>query len=165
MRIALPGSVAGVLSPPYAGAIAKVRSVSVSRLVNASPSTIFELPADPRRHREMDGSSTLTGVRKAPERLFLGAQFSMEMKIRIHYLVRNTVSAFKESRVIAWHRFAQFVWRYDLEEVPGGTKVTESFNYDRPWAFVIIWLGWPERNRRAMQATLARINDIVTEQG
>jgi uncharacterized protein YndB with AHSA1/START domain len=164
IRIALPGSVANLLSPAYAGDITKVRSVSVSRLINAPASTIFELLADPRRHHELDGSSSVINVRKAPVRLFLGAKFSMDMKIRVPYSVRNTVSAFEESRLISWHHFAQFVWRYDLEEVPDGTRVTESFNYDRPWAFVIIWLGWPERNRRAMEATLERINDIVTQQ-
>jgi len=40
---------------------------------------------------------------------------------------------------------AQFVWRYELEEVEGGTMVTESFNYDKPWAFVIIAMGFPRR--------------------
>jgi hypothetical protein len=104
-------------------------------------------------------------VKQAPERLFKGATFSMDMKIGVPYFVKNTVSDFEENKVIAWHHFAQFVWRYDLEEVSGGTKVTESFNYDRPWAFAITWLGWPEKNRRAMVATLERISQIVTPAG
>jgi hypothetical protein len=54
------------------------------------------------------------------------------------------------------------VWRYDLEEVPGGTKVTESFDYDRPWAFAIILLGFPEKNRVSMERTLERLEAIVT---
>ena len=101
-------------------------------------------------------------VKKAPARLYLGATFSMDMKIRVGYSVRNTVVVFEESKAIAWHHFAQFTWRYDLEEVPGATRVTESFNYDKPWALPIIWLGWPERNRRAMQSTLARIDEFLT---
>lgn len=121
--------------------------------------------ADPRRHREFDGSSTLVNVKQAPERLSKGATFSMDMKIHVPYFVVNTVSDFEENRLIAWHHFAQFVWRYDLEDVPGGTKVTESFHFDRPWALPIIWLGWPERNRRAMIATLERISQIVTTAG
>jgi hypothetical protein len=86
----------------------------------------------------------------------------MDMKIGVGYFVRNTVVAFEESRCIAWRHFAKFVWRYDLEAVPGGTSVTESFDYDRPWAFVIIGLGWPEKNRRAMAETLERIDQLVT---
>ena len=60
------------------------------------------------------------------------------------------------------HAMQRFIWRYDLEEVEGGTLVTESFNYDRPWAFVIIAMGFPERNRAAMEATLQRLEVIVT---
>jgi hypothetical protein len=121
--------------------------------------------ATPRRHSEFDGSSTVLKVKRAPERLTKGATFSMDMKIHVPYFVNNTVCEFEEDKVIAWHHFAQFVWRYDLEEVPGGTKVTESFNYDRPWAFAIIWMGFPESNRRAMVATLERISEIVTPAG
>jgi len=46
-------------------------------------------------------------------------------------MTRNRVVEFEENRRIAWHHFAQFVWRYELEEVEGGTMVTESFNYDK----------------------------------
>jgi len=140
----------------------KVRSVSATRVIRAPATKIFELLADPRRHRDFDGSSSVVKVKKGPPRLFLGAKFSMDMKMHVGYHVNNVVVAFEESRCIAWHHFAQFVWRYDLEEVPGGTRVTESFNYDRPWALGIIWLGWPERNQRAMQATLERIDELVT---
>jgi uncharacterized protein YndB with AHSA1/START domain len=139
-----------------------VRSVSVTRIINAPPAAIFELLADPRRHGDFDGSGTVQRVRHAPQRLYLGATFSMDMKIGVGYFVRNTVVAFEESRCIAWRHFAKFVWRYDLEAVPGGTSVTESFDYDRPWAFVIIGLGWPEKNRRAMAETLERIDQLVT---
>jgi uncharacterized protein YndB with AHSA1/START domain len=163
MRMTLPLPVAGPLVlRPYASDITKVRSVSVSRAINAPASAIFELLADPRRHSEFDGSSSVVKVKRAPARLYLGATFSMDMKIRVGYVVRNTVVTFEESKCIAWHHFAKFTWRYDLEEVLDGTRVTESFNYDRPWAFIIIWLGWPERNRRAMQLTLERMNEFLT---
>jgi hypothetical protein len=69
---------------------------------------------------------------------------------------------FEENRAIAWHHFALFDWRYDIEEVSGGTLVSESFTYDRPWAFVIIALGFPQRNRLAMEATLERLERLVT---
>lgn len=140
----------------------KSRSVSASRVINASPAVIFDLLADPSQHPRLDGSGTVQRVRHAPERLSLGATFSMDMKFGFSYFTRNKVVAFEEFTCIAWHHWAQFVWRYDLEEVPGGTRVTESFNYDRPWAFVIIMLGLPEKNRRAMEKTLERIEAIVT---
>jgi uncharacterized protein YndB with AHSA1/START domain len=140
----------------------KVRSVRATRLINAPPAAIFNLLADPRRHVDFDGSTTVVDVVQGPARLYLGATFSMDMKMRVGYHVKNVVVAYEENKCIAWHHFAQFVWRYDLEEVPEGTKVTESFNYDKPWAFGFIWLGWPERNRQSMEATLERIDRLVT---
>jgi uncharacterized protein YndB with AHSA1/START domain len=138
------------------------RRVSATRTIAASPEVIFDLLADPRKHSLIDGSGTVHQVRHAPERLSLGATFSMNMKMGVPYLVRNVVVDFVENRSIAWHHVAQFVWRYDLQDVPGGTKVTESFTYDKPWAFGIMVLGVPEKNRRAMEATLARLDEVVT---
>lgn len=142
--------------------VERVRSVSASRVIEASPAVIFDLLADPRQHPRFDGSGTVVKVRHAPERLSLGATFSMDMKTGFGYFTRNKVVAFETNRCVAWHHFAQFVWRYDLEEVPAGTKVTESFNYDKPWAFTIMMLGYPEKNRQAMEATLERIDNIIT---
>jgi uncharacterized protein YndB with AHSA1/START domain len=138
------------------------RSISVSRLIHATPTVIFDLLADPHQHARLDGSTSVASVRKSPARLALGSTFSMHMKMGLGYVTRNRVVEFQENRRIAWHHFAMFIWRYDLEEVDGGTLVTESFDYDRPWAFVIIAMGFPERNRAAMQATLERIETIVT---
>jgi uncharacterized protein YndB with AHSA1/START domain len=138
------------------------RSISVSRLIHAPPSRIFDLLADPRQHVLLDGSGSVSSVKSAPARLALGSTFSMHMKMGFGYVTRNRVVVFEENRAIAWHHFALFIWRYDLEEVEGGTMVTESFNYDRPWAFAIIALGFPERNRRGMEGTLERLEAAVT---
>jgi len=138
------------------------RSISVSKVIPAPPSRIFDVLADPRRHVLLDGSGSVSSVKLAPVRLVLGSTFSMNMKMGLGYVTRNRVVEFEENRRIAWHHFAKFIWRYELEEVDGATKVTESFNYDRPWAFVIIAMGFPERNRVAMEATLQRLEAIVT---
>lgn len=138
------------------------RVVSATRFIAAPPKAIFDLLADPRQHSVFDGSGSVVKVRKGPARLFLGARFSMDMKVGLGYFVSNKVVAFEENKCIAWHHFAQFVWRYDLEEVPGGTQVTESFNYDKPWAFTIEFVHKAESNQRAMEATLERIERIVT---
>ena len=138
------------------------RSISVTKLIHAPASRIFALLADPRQHVRLDGSGSVSSVKKAPERLALGATFSMHMKMGLGYVTRNRVVVFEENRAIAWHHLALFEWRYDLEEVDGGTLVTESFDYDRPWAFSIIALGFPERNRRAMEGTLERLEAAVT---
>ena len=142
--------------------MASSRTISVTRFMAAPPATIFDLLADPRKHSLFDGSGTVTGVKDAPVRLALGSTFSMDMKMKLGYVTRNRVVVFEENRSIAWHHVARFIWRYDLEEVEGGTNVTESFDYNRPWGFAIEWFKFPDRNRVAMDATLERLEAIVT---
>ena len=138
------------------------RSVSAARVVAAPASAIFALLADPHRHATFDGSGSLREVREGPERLFLGATFAMNMKIGVSYFTRNVVVDFVENRCIAWHHFVHCVWRYDVEEVPGGTRITESFTYDNPAGLVVMAMGFPERNRRSMEASLKRLESLVT---
>jgi len=138
------------------------RSVSATRTIPAPAATIFDLLADPRQHARLDGSGSITDVVAAPPRLFLGATFTMRMRIGAAYATRNVVSVFEENRAIAWHHFARFTWRYDLDEVSGGTRVTESFTYDNPLGYVIMVLRWPQRNQRAMERTLERLAAAVT---
>ncbi|HUY16334.1 MAG TPA: SRPBCC family protein [Acidimicrobiales bacterium] len=138
------------------------RRVSATREVAAPASAVFALLADPRQHRAFDGSGSLHEVREGPERLFLGATFAMNMKIGVPYFTRNVVVDFVENKTIAWHHVVHCVWRYELEEVPGGTQITESFSYDNPAGLAVMAMGFPERNRRAMEATLERLEALVT---
>ena len=54
-------------------------------VINAPASKIFDLLANPASHQLFDGSETIQGAISGPERLFLGAQFSMAMKIKLAY--------------------------------------------------------------------------------
>ena len=105
------------------------RVVSVSRDIKAEPSAIFDLLADPARPCEIDGSATVVSDRgENPDRLSLGATFGMDMKLGpLPYRTSNEVVAFEEDREIAWRHFGHHVWRYRLEPIEGGTRVTESF--------------------------------------
>jgi uncharacterized protein YndB with AHSA1/START domain len=138
------------------------RIVSVSRIIPAPPERIFDLLADPESHVRIDGSASLVSVKSNPTRLSKGAKFSMHMKLGVPYTVTNTVSEFDENRAIAWHHMAQFVWRYQLEPVEGGTKVTESFDYSKPWGALPGMAKKAKSNEAAMAATLERIEQLVT---
>ena len=85
-------------SPPYAGTMSSSRSISVSRLIHAPASRIFDLLADPRQHVLLDGSGSVSSVKSAPERLALGSTFSMHMKMGLGYVTRNRVVVFEENR-------------------------------------------------------------------
>ncbi len=105
--------------------------VSHSVVVPASAQEIFNLLADPRRHSEIDGSGSVKAARvNAPERLSLGAKFGMDMRIVVPYKMTNEVVEFEEGRQIGWRHFGGHIWRYILEPVDGGTKVTEQFDWN-----------------------------------
>ncbi len=130
-----------------------------SRFIPAPPPAIFDLLADPAKHQLIDGSGSVVGDRSGnPERLSLGAKFGMNMKMGFPYKMSNTVSAFEENRLIEWHHFARHKWRYELEPVAGGTRVTESFNYgSSPMSVGLVLAGYPERHRKSIDQTLERI--------
>jgi hypothetical protein len=100
-------------------------------VVPAPAQDIFNLLADPRRHSEIDGSGSVKAARiDAPERLSLGAKFSMDMRIVLPYKMTNEVVEFEEGKQIGWRHFGGHIWRYILEPVEGGTKVTEQFDWN-----------------------------------
>jgi len=145
---------------------------TVERVIPAPPEKIFDLLADPRRHRDLDGSGSVGDAKESPDRLSLGAEFGMSMKIGISYTMVNEVIEFEENRRIAWQpRPASKlgaligggrIWRYELEPVDGGTQVRESWDISQER--LPKWMMRPARNRTrdAMEKTLARIEELVT---
>jgi hypothetical protein len=134
------------------------RTVSDSVVVTASPEQIFDLLADPRRHAELDGSGTVKGAVRGPSRLSLGATFGMRMRIGLPYLIRNTVVEFEENRRIAWRHFGRHIWRYELEPVDGGTRVTETFDWSPALAPQVLELAKaPQANLKGIRATLQQM--------
>jgi uncharacterized protein YndB with AHSA1/START domain len=147
--------------------------VTVERFIPAPPKAIFDLLADPGAHARFDGSGSVQRVRgEAPERLSLGSTFGMSMRIGLRYSMVNAVTEFEEDRRIAWQArppglpgrfFAGRTWRYELEPVEGGTRVRESWDVSTDHQGALLKLGpAPERTRRNMEATLRRIEELVT---
>ena len=143
---------------------AKARIVSVERLIRAAPGLIFEILADPRQHSKIDGSGSVKAAQiSAPSRLSLGAKFAMNMKIGIPYKMTNTVVEFEENRRIAWQHFGGHMWRYTLEPVDGGTKVTEQFDYNGSKSVLMLKLrGSMGNNEKFMIKTLENIEKHFT---
>lgn len=136
------------------------RSVSRSAVVAATPEQVFDLLADPRQHPELDGSGSVRGALGGPARLGPGARFGMRMHLGVPYVIRNQVVEFEEGRRIAWRHFGRHVWRWQLERVPEGTLVTETFDWAPALAPRVLELARvPERNTRGIEATLARLKE------
>ena len=106
------------------------RLFTASRVVPAAPEEIFALLADPARHVEIDGSGTLQRLIKGQGTMQLGSKFSIAMKANgVPYRVTSKVVEYEENRLIAWCHFIKNRWRFELEPVEGGTRVTESADY------------------------------------
>jgi hypothetical protein len=145
--------------------------VSVERVIAAPPEKIFELLADPHRHKEIDGSGTVQGVRGTSERLKLGSRFGMSMRLGVRYGMTSTVIEYEENRRIAWQPRPAYpvigpllggrIWRYELEPVPGGTRVRESWDISQERGKFMVRSA-ADKTREAMERTLERIEQIVT---
>ena len=137
----------------------KNQIVSVDRVIPATPEQIFELLADPRNHSAFDGSGTVKAANiSAPTRLSLGAKFGMSMKMGPSYKIENEVVEFVEGRQIAWRHQGHHVWRYILEPVAGGTKVTEQFDYAKMRAKIVLYvLQSIPKNEKSIMKTLENL--------
>ena len=142
----------------------KTQIVSVERFIPAAPGLIFEILADPRQHSKIDGSGSVKAAKvSAPSRLSKGSKFTMDMKILIPYKMTNTVVEFEENRRIAWQHFGGHIWRYILEPVDGGTKVTEQFDYNGSKSALMLKLrGSMASNEKFMVKTLENIEKHFT---
>jgi uncharacterized protein YndB with AHSA1/START domain len=147
-------------------------SISVERVIAATPEEIFAVIADPARHRDFDGSGSVQAVAgDTPERLELGARFGMSMKRGVSYSMLNTVTEFEENRRIAWSpkpasgrggRWVGRIWRYELEPVEGGTKVTETWDISEEGLRFVLRYVAAGHTRDAMEKSLEKLDALVT---
>lgn len=109
--------------------------------ISASPGRIFQILNNPLRHKEIDGSSTITANISGPTKLELGSKFGMKMHLGIDYRITNTVVEYKENELIAWRHVGRWIWRYELKVIgPNLTQVTETFDASKIPAISKAWL-------------------------
>ena len=138
--------------------------VSASRVIHASPATIFSVLTDPSLHPVIDGSGTVRKLRSSTPRLEMGTKFSMGMRWGSPYVISNTVVEFEPDRRIAWAHFGKHRWRYELIPEGEDTRVIESFDYSTSISPRFIQLiGAPSRNLESIEATLERLDAFVTQ--
>lgn len=146
--------------------------VTVQRFIAAPPEAIFDLLADPARHRDIDGSGTVRDPKAGSERLELGSRFGMAMKMGMPYSMESTVIELEPNRRIAWQtrgpgrigsRVGGRIWRYELEPGDGGTLVKESWDItqESPFTKPAVRLA-AKKTAESMAATLERIEQLVT---
>jgi uncharacterized protein YndB with AHSA1/START domain len=146
--------------------------VSVDRVINAPAASIFAVVADATRHAEIDGSGSVVKAKDgASQRLALGSNFEMSMKLGLPYSTSNTVIEFEPDRRIAWQTslagpLGRFIggriWRYEFEEGDGATKVTESWDITQDkLAFLLRHDKVGQHTTASMSKTLDRLAEIT----
>lgn len=146
--------------------------VSVDRVIKAPAAAIFAVVADASRHPEIDGSGTVVQAKEgAPQRLTLGSTFGMSMKMGVPYSMANTVIEFEPDRRIAWQTvlagpLGRFIggriWRYQFEDVDGGTKVTETWDISQDKQRVFLKHGKVvQQTTESMSKTLDRLAQVT----
>jgi hypothetical protein len=143
---------------------------TVERFIPAPAAAIFDLIADPARHREIDGSGTVRDATTGSQRLLLGSRFGMKMKVGLPYSMVSTVIEFDEDRRLAWQTTSPMpvigmivggrIWRYELEPVEGGTRVRESWDISQEKVKVLV-RPLRSKTREAMEKTLERIEHVL----
>ena len=135
-------------------------NVTASTTVAAPPSVVFAILADPRQHARIDGSGTVRDAVSGPDRLELGSTFGMNMKIGAPYRTKNKVVEYEEDRLIVWRHFGAHRWRYELEPVDGGTRVTETWDLSHCNGLnkaILGAMGYPKRHQRGIEQTLVKL--------
>ena len=141
------------------------RRVSVSRVIDATPEAIFAVISDPSMHSTIDGSGMVKGERFGPDMLTAkGAKFGMKMSFKgLPYRITSKVMEYQENDLIAWAHFGKHRWRYQLEAVEGGTKVTETFDWSTVASPKLIeMMGYPKQHVGNMESTLERLDAHLT---
>jgi hypothetical protein len=139
------------------------KQVSASRVIAADAQTLFDIVADPTLHHVIDGSGSVKGTSGGTRKLALGDKFTTRMRLGVPYIISNKVVEYTEGRRIAWAHLGGWRWRYEFEPVEGGTEVTETFDWSPSKAGAYIdFMKWPEKNRRSIESTLARLDAFAT---
>lgn len=144
---------------------------SVSINIAAPPKRVYELVSDITRMGEWSPecrSCSWTGGATGPA---VGAKFRARNKGRRgpSWFNKPVVTAAEEGREFAFNRsgfaIGSYTWRYVFEPTATGTRLTESYDAERPVPkamskFTEIWTGSNDRDaelREGMKTTLERI--------
>jgi uncharacterized protein YndB with AHSA1/START domain len=148
-------------------------TVSVERVIKASPNSIFALLADAGKHASFDGSESVNHCAQESIPLTKGATFGMAMRGRketlfLPYRTTNTVIEYEPDRRIAWQTYGLGglvggrIWRYELSPAADGTLVRETWDVSQEKNKRMVISGsMPQRTEQGMTATLDRIAKLL----
>ena len=148
---------------------------SVTVEMAAPPEQVYDLVSDVTRMGEWSPECVRCAWTKGATGPVVGARFKATNKGKRGPAWSNTpvVKVADPGREFAFNRsgpgIGSYTWRYVFEPTPTGTRVTESFDAERPLGKAMNWLtmkwtGSPDRDedlRNGMATTLARIKAVA----
>jgi len=151
------------------------RQDSTSIEIAAPPDQVYDLVSDITRMGEWSPECYHCEWTKGATGPSVGARFKAKNKGGRGPSWFNTpvVTAAEPGREFAFNRSGpgtgSYTWRYVLEPSPTGTKVTESFDADRPLGSAMTWMtmkwtGSPDRDadlHGGMVTTLSRLKSAA----
>jgi hypothetical protein len=140
--------------------------IEVSRAIAADPAAIFAVLRDPNGHVAIDATGMLMAASGAPVGA-VGDSFVMHMDRDAlrdfdlgEYQVTVTFVTYEQDREIAWtvgmaadQRFGH-VYGYRLEPIPGGTLVTQYYDWSGISDDIKAFATFPVIPESALRATL-----------
>jgi uncharacterized protein YndB with AHSA1/START domain len=148
---------------------------AVSTEIAASPETVYALVSDITRMGEWSPECVRCRWTKDATGPAVGARFKARNKggRGPAWFNTPTVTVADPGREFAFNRagpgIGSYTWRYVMEPIGTGTRLTESFDAERPINAVMSWItekwtGSSDRDadlRRGMTTTLGRIKTVA----
>ena len=145
--------------------------------IAAPPEKIYELVSDITRMGQWSPECVRCSWTKGATGPAVGARFKAKNKARRGPAWFNTptVTVAEPGREFAFNRngpgIGSYTWRYVMAPTPAGTRLTESFDAERPLGSAMTWLtekwtGSTDRDadlQRGMTITLARIKTAAEQ--
>jgi uncharacterized protein YndB with AHSA1/START domain len=147
-----------------------VRSIKVSRLVDAPPARVFAFLSNPGNHIAFDTSGMVRGAATSATIAGVGEVFVMNMHnpIKGDHQVENHVVVHEPGRAIGWapaepgHPPAGHTWTWRLAPATAGTTVvSQTYDWSR-FSHVEMLDHLPVIDRAQLLASLDRLADALS---
>jgi uncharacterized protein YndB with AHSA1/START domain len=151
--------------------------ITATRTLPAGPDEVFAVLADPARHPDTEPTDWVRAARDPQPITEVGQVFGMDMHHPSvgDYVIHNTVTVLESDRAIAWQPgqydehgtwgSGGWWWRYDLEPVEDGTRVTLTYDWaDVPEPVRQEFGGFPVIPPGFLEESLAALDAVVSPQ-
>lgn len=131
--------------------------------LRASAADVYALVANPARHAELDGGTTIRSLRKGEDAEFkVGDTFSENMVMGIPYTLTMEVTRAEKNKAVTWLHPGKHTWSWDITDNKDGTvTVRETFDArSSPLAKIYHWDGGFKNNRKNIALSLANLHRI-----